>query len=261
MRPLEKRSTPITPSSSALAPHAAARDHRADALRLVVEHEAQGVGVVHGDVERDAAARLGLVDAPALQIGRQIDRMKHPREQRPADAPLFDRLAHRAMRRGVAQVVVDAHDDAAFAAGGDHRARVGEVQRQRLLAQDMLAGAGGGEQLIAVQIVGGRDIDGVDPGSATNAARSVARARDAMRGGEGPRRVRVWRSSRRRLRRHWRESRRSCAGRAIVLAPIRPHRRAWLMRLSCLATRRRSFRARPAALRPRTRARRDLRGG
>ena len=42
-------------------------------------------------------------------------------------------------------MMVGAHHDAARAAFGDHRARVGERQRQRLLAQHMLARLGRGE--------------------------------------------------------------------------------------------------------------------
>ena len=125
-----------------------------------------------------------LVDAPALQMGRQIDGVEHPREQRLADAPLLDRLAHRAMRRGVAQMVVRAHDDAAFAAVRDHRARVGEGQRQRLLAQHVLARARRGEHLIAMQLVGGRDVDGVDAGVGDEGSEVGAGAPNRVLGGE-----------------------------------------------------------------------------
>ena len=48
-----------------------------DVHRLVVEDEAQGVGIMHGDVEDDAAAGLGLGEAPALKMRRQMDRMEH----------------------------------------------------------------------------------------------------------------------------------------------------------------------------------------
>ncbi len=144
-----------------LAPHAAVRGHGDDGFRLVVEHEAQRVGVMDGDVENDAAAGVRLLDPPALQMRRQIDGVEHPREQRLADPPRFDRLAHRAMRRGVAEMMVGPHDDAALAAFGDHRARVLERQRQRLFAQDMLAGRRGGENLVAMQLIGRGDIDGV----------------------------------------------------------------------------------------------------
>ena len=106
--------------------HAATRGHRIDRDRLGVEHEAQRVGVVDGDVEDDAAAGLGLVDAPALQMRGQIDRVKDTREQRPADPAREDRLAHRAMGRGVAQVMVRAERHAARPACVDDRPGVGK---------------------------------------------------------------------------------------------------------------------------------------
>ncbi len=144
------------------APHAPLRRHGDDGGWLVVEHETQRVGVVDRDVEHDPAARLRPLDPPALQMGRQIDGMKDAREERLADAALLDRLAHRAMRRGVAQVMVRRHHDAALVAFGDHRPRLGERQRQRLLAEHMLSARRRGEDLIAMQFVGGGDIDRVD---------------------------------------------------------------------------------------------------
>ena len=104
----------------------------------------------------------GRLDAPALQMRRQIDRMEDPGEQRLADAPFCDRVAHGAVGRGVAQMMVGAHDDAAPLAFGDHRAGVGQGQRQRLLAHHVLSRRRGGKELIAMQLVGRRDIDGVD---------------------------------------------------------------------------------------------------
>src|SRR4051794_15950885 len=53
--------------------------------RLVIEHEAERVRVVDRDVEHDAAARLGPVDAPALEVRRQVDGVKDARRQRPPD--------------------------------------------------------------------------------------------------------------------------------------------------------------------------------
>ena len=172
--------TPITPSSSPSRLMPAVRGHRDDGRRLVVEHETQRVGVVDRDVEDDAAAGVGPLDAPALQMRRQIDRVEHPREQRLADPPRLDRLAHRAVRRGVAQVMVGAHHDAALAALRDHRARVGERQRERLLAQHVLAGRRGREDLVAMQLVGGGDVDGVDVLRFDQLLQARRRARDAV---------------------------------------------------------------------------------
>ena len=143
------------------AAHAAVRGHGDHGLGLVVEDEAQRVGVVNRDVENDSAARVRAVEPPALQMGGQVDGVEHAREQRLADPALLDRLPHRAMRRRVAEVVVGPHDHAALAAFRDHRARVRQRQRERLLAQHMLSGRRGREDLVAVQLVGGGDIDGV----------------------------------------------------------------------------------------------------
>ena len=41
--------------------------------RLLAEHEAQRVGVVHGDVHDHARAGRRRRDSPALQMRRQID--------------------------------------------------------------------------------------------------------------------------------------------------------------------------------------------
>ena len=117
-----------------LAAHAAVRGHGHNRFRLVVEDESKRVGVVNGDVENDSAARVRALEPPALQVGRQIDGVEHPREKRLADPSRFDRLPHRAMRRRVAEVVIGPHDDSALAAFRDHRARVLERQRERLLA-------------------------------------------------------------------------------------------------------------------------------
>ena len=116
-----------------LAAHAAMRGHGDNRFRLVVEDESKRVGVVNGDVENDSAARVGAVEPPALQMRRQVDGVEDAREQRLADPARFDRIAHRAMRRRVAEVVIGPHHDSALAAFRDHGARVRKRQRERLL--------------------------------------------------------------------------------------------------------------------------------
>ena len=54
--------------------------------------------------------------------------------------------------------------DAGGLAGGDHPLGVGRGHRQRLLAQDVLAGTGRGDRPLGVEVVGQRDVDGVDLG-------------------------------------------------------------------------------------------------
>src|SRR6266568_4541393 len=93
---------------------------------------------------------------------RQVDGVKYAREEGAADPALLDRGTERTVGRSVAQVVVRAHHDAGRFTGLDHPPCVGEIQRERLLAKDVLAGRGRGERLRAMELVGGRDIYGVD---------------------------------------------------------------------------------------------------
>ena len=164
----------------AIAAHSAARGHRAHCRRLVVEDEAERVGVVDRDVHDNAPAGFGLLDPPALQMRRQIDSVKHPREQRLADAPLADRVSHRAVRRGVAEMMVRAEDHAARVALGDHCARIAECQRQRLLAENVLARVRRRENLVAVQLISGRDVDCIDVPRSDQIIEARGRARDPM---------------------------------------------------------------------------------
>ena len=117
----------MLPSSSPSAAMPARLAHRHGLDRVVVEHEAQRVGVVDGDVEDHAAAGLGRGDPPALQVRRQVDGVEHPREQRAADPAGLDRVAHGAVGGGVAQMMVGAHHHAGLAAGRDHLAGVGHA--------------------------------------------------------------------------------------------------------------------------------------
>jgi hypothetical protein len=64
--------------------------------------------------------------------------------------------------RGVPQMIVGAEDHAGPGARLDHRACVGERQRQRLFAQHMLAGSRRGQGLGMVQLVGSADVDRID---------------------------------------------------------------------------------------------------
>jgi len=76
-----------------------------------VENEAQRVHVVHGDFEHDAAACLGLANAPALQVRGQAHGVEHASEQRLADRTVAHELSDRLVRRGIAQVMVGAEHD------------------------------------------------------------------------------------------------------------------------------------------------------
>ena len=120
----------------------------------------------------DAAAGLGLVDPPALEVRRQVDGVEDAGGERRADPALGDRPRassggwRRCAGGGWCPCTTPASRQAATIV-----ARVGDGQRQRLLAQHVLAGGGRGEGLRAVQLVGGADVDGVDAGSASSASR------------------------------------------------------------------------------------------
>ncbi len=60
--------------------------------------------------------------------------MEDADEKRCADGPGMYQLADLAMGARVAQMVVGAHNDARFGAGGDHLPRIDEVKGKRLLA-------------------------------------------------------------------------------------------------------------------------------
>ena len=66
------------------------------------------------------------------------------------------------MRPGVAEMMVGSQDDAGGAAGIDHVPRLTDREGEWLFAQDMLAGAGGAQDLVMMQLVGGRDVDRID---------------------------------------------------------------------------------------------------
>lgn len=100
--------------------------------RIVVKDEAQGVGIVHGNVENDAATGFRPLQPPALQMRRQIDRMEDPCRDRPADPPFGDGIPHRPVGSGVAQVMVGAKHHAGFACGDNHFARILQRHRQGL---------------------------------------------------------------------------------------------------------------------------------
>ncbi len=112
--------------------------HRRDFDRLVVQHKAQGVRIMHRYVENHAAARFSAVDSPSLQKLRKVDRVKNPGGERRPDRPVRDQLPQLAMGDRVAEVMIGRHDHTCLLAGGDHSFCTLERQRERLLAKHML---------------------------------------------------------------------------------------------------------------------------
>src|SRR5690606_33489214 len=107
-------------------------------------------------------ARIGPLDAPALQVRRQINRMENPRTQHLADLARSNGITHGAVACGIAQMMVGAGHDTRLAHGFQQLVRVIKRQRQRLFAKYMLARLCRCNRLSAVQFIGGGDINGID---------------------------------------------------------------------------------------------------
>jgi hypothetical protein len=152
---------------------------------FVVEHKAQGVGIMDRDVENDASAGRRIPDPPALEMTRQVNGMEDACRDRLADLTSLDGVPHRPVARGVPQVMVGAHHHTGGGACLDHGAGVGDAESQRLLAQDVLAGLGRRKGLGKVQLVGRRDIDGIHRRIGQKLFHAVITARNAVLPGEG----------------------------------------------------------------------------
>ena len=110
----------------------------------------------------NTATGLWTLDAPALQMRRQEYGVKDACRKWLADTARCDGIAHGAVRPRVAQMMIGRHHNASFAAGADDAGGIGEGQRQRLLAKHVLARTCRCNRLVAVQFIGGRDVDGID---------------------------------------------------------------------------------------------------
>jgi hypothetical protein len=155
-----------------------------DLDRLVVEDEAERVGVVNRDVEHHPAAGLGPFDPPALQMRREMDGVEDAGGERATDPPLSHGRPHGTVGRGVAEMVIRAHDHAGLTGCGHHALGVRHAERQRLLAQDVLAGGGRGQRLGPVQLVRGADIDCLYAGHGQQLVEAGAAPCNAVLGGE-----------------------------------------------------------------------------
>ena len=144
--------------------HPLARGKRRHLGDLISEHKPEGIGIVNRDVENRATASVRPIYPPAPEMFREVDRVGNSDRERLSDVASGDHLPHRAVRGGIAQVMVRAERDARLAAGSDHL--VGIVQRERewFLTEHVLASAGGSNRLVRVQLIGRADIDDVDVG-------------------------------------------------------------------------------------------------
>ena len=98
------------------------------------------------------AGRFFLERAPAAgDLVRVLVAVVALDVQQPAEPPFGEHGLQRAHGRPEAPVMPDCQHHAGALAGPDHRARVGCAQRERLLAEDVLAGLRRGDGLAAVQ--------------------------------------------------------------------------------------------------------------
>jgi hypothetical protein len=137
-----------------------ADDGALDPDRLAAEQHPRQVHAVAAHVVQRAAAEL----ADVADVRRVVVVEPEPALDRrqPPDPARGDELADGDPRRMVAVHERLHQQDPGLVGRGDHPLRVGDRQRQRLLAQDVLARAGGGDRPLGVKVVGERDVDGVD---------------------------------------------------------------------------------------------------
>ena len=134
------------------APRPLVGGERDDVGRQGTEQRVEDRGVVAGDVQRHAAA-CTAPETPALEPLRQHDRMEDADGEDAPDGAVGDQMPDRAVDPRAGQVVVGRQDDAGALAGVEHRPAVFDRQRERLLAQDVLAGRRGHLRVRPVEFV------------------------------------------------------------------------------------------------------------
>ena len=105
-----------------------------------------------GDVHRHAAACTAR-ETPALEPCRQHDRVEDTDREDAPDRAVGDQMPDGAMDPRAGQVVVGRKGDAGTLAGRDHRPSVIDRKRERLLAQDVLAGGRGELRVRTMELV------------------------------------------------------------------------------------------------------------
>ena len=123
---------------------------------------ADGVCVMHGHIEHNAAARARIVQTPATQMFRQADRVRNLYGQNLSDPAVGDQLADRAMTACAAQMVIGRKVDACCLGRVDHFACLCQCHRQWLFAKHMFARSNGRKRLCVVFFICRRDVDRIN---------------------------------------------------------------------------------------------------
>ena len=113
--------------------------------------------------QRAAAGERAVLKAwRHLRASGPVVGLAQPDERQTAQLPGLDHRARAFDRPIRAQMVVDLEYDARLATGGDHLVRLGERQRDGLLAQDVDAGGRGRDRRRVVGRVRGADRHGIE---------------------------------------------------------------------------------------------------
>ena len=145
-------------------------------------HPLHQVEQVYRHVEQCAA--LAHVESPRRpRAAHRAVTLERDRAQL-AQLARLHQLAQPADHRLEPDLVCDTQHHAGVAAGGGHRNGFGQVDRQWLLAQHVLAVAGRGEHGCAVQCIGRADVDRIDRGVGGERFRIVVDAGHAVACGE-----------------------------------------------------------------------------
>ena len=123
--------------------------------RRPAEHPAEELDGVAAHVHGHAAA--GSLDVPEMRGVRAVVLLRLLQERGPAQRAGIQQLLEADVLGGEAQLLGIHQLHAGRAAGRDHPVGLGQVQAQRLLDHDVLAGRGGIEHDLAMQMIGNAD--------------------------------------------------------------------------------------------------------
>lgn len=151
-----------------------------DLLRILAKDKAHHVCIVHRQIRDDAASRRGIVEPPAAQMLRQVDSMKHPHRQHPANGAIAHQIPNGTVASGAAQMVVGRENNPCGAGRADHFDRRLDARRQRLLAEHMFACSDCRQRLCLVLVVRRRNIDSRDGGIAQHVLQIRSGERDVV---------------------------------------------------------------------------------